>query len=288
VSIRAIESGGLTAEHATAKVRVAFFGLTGPSGVLPQPYTELEIRRLQRKDSTLRDFLDLFHHRAISLFYRAWRKYRLPFSAEHAARQAGRRGGSEDSFSLALRSLVGRGTVHVGRQRAPELAAWIYYSGLFASTRRSGEALSAMLAEMLGTPVEVMPFVGRWLEIPPSERSRLGQASLGGGLALGDRVWDVQSKTRVVIGPMDQASVQRFAPGSALLRRTVDSIRAFVDRQLDFELDLLLLPGAGVPTRLGGDPRKGSRLGWNAWVSSGDPLRMDRRLPLYLGSGSSG
>ena len=60
---------------------VTFLGLTGPSGVLPRHYTELLLRldkdaKGAGKDA-LRDWLDLFNHRFISLFYRAWEKYRF-------------------------------------------------------------------------------------------------------------------------------------------------------------------------------------------------------------------
>jgi len=55
----------------------AFMGLVGPAGVLPRHYTTLLIERIREKDFALRDFLDPFHHRIVSLFYRAWEKYRF-------------------------------------------------------------------------------------------------------------------------------------------------------------------------------------------------------------------
>ncbi|MFO0888032.1 MAG: type VI secretion system baseplate subunit TssG [Isosphaeraceae bacterium] len=61
---------------------VSFFGLTGPSGALPRHYTEILLQQLREKDSPLCDFLDLFNHRLVSLFYRAWEKYSLPVTYE--------------------------------------------------------------------------------------------------------------------------------------------------------------------------------------------------------------
>ena len=68
------------------EMTVNFMGLTGPQGVLPNPYTSLIIERLRASDTTLRDFLDIFNHRIISLFYRAWRKYRFDVACEHGER----------------------------------------------------------------------------------------------------------------------------------------------------------------------------------------------------------
>jgi type VI secretion system protein ImpH len=102
--IRADKSGRLP-----PVVSVAFFGLVGPSGVLPRHYTEA-LLRLQRdakhtEKFALRDWLDLFTHRMLSLFLRAWEKYRfyIPYergqSAEHPP----------DPFTHCLLSLAGLG-----------------------------------------------------------------------------------------------------------------------------------------------------------------------------------
>ncbi len=50
---------------------ITFMSMAGAGGVLPDHYTSLLIERVRYKDVGLRDFLDLFNHRLISLFYRA-------------------------------------------------------------------------------------------------------------------------------------------------------------------------------------------------------------------------
>ena len=50
-----------------------FFGLFGPNGPLPLHLSEYaKDRERLYHDSTFRAFADIFHHRMMSLFYRAW------------------------------------------------------------------------------------------------------------------------------------------------------------------------------------------------------------------------
>jgi len=62
--------GGVSAhEH---RLYCRFQGLFGSNGALPLHFTEYALQRsLHEHDDTFREFIDLFNHRLLSLFYRA-------------------------------------------------------------------------------------------------------------------------------------------------------------------------------------------------------------------------
>lgn len=247
-----------------------FLGMVGTAGVLPRHYTASVIERLQQKDSALRDFLDLFHHRALSLFYRAWCKYRFPVAFTRSVLGSGR----EDSFTLAAFALVGLGSESLRRRHAIDDGAFVHVGGLFARTTRTAAGLEQVVEGLFGVPARVRPFVGRWLRIPARELCRLprrGQrggvaVQLGRGATLGDRVWDVNSKVRLHLGPVDVETYQHLAPGGAGHHRLLSLVRLYLGQDLDFDLELELEPGSGPGARLAGARAEGSQLGRDAWL----------------------
>ena len=128
-----------------AQMTVAFMGLTGLLGVLPRHYTELLLERGRRKDWTLRDFLDIFNHRMISLFYRAWEKYRLPIVYEAAAW----RHQDSDRFSQYLFDLMGLGTKGLRGRMDVGDQVLLFYTGLLAQHPHSASALVGVLTGLL-------------------------------------------------------------------------------------------------------------------------------------------
>jgi type VI secretion system protein ImpH len=277
---------------------VAFLGLTGPTGVLPPHYTALLMRRLRAKDSSLRDLLDLFHHRLVSLFYRAGEKYRLPFAYERS-RSVARSGdrattgepgdrvvarspdrataGATEKVTRALYSLVGRGTAGLrGREKVPE-ETFLYYGGHFAHHPRSAAALERMLTDYFHLPVRVQQFQGQRLRLdeddvtrlPSRQRPRGLNCRLGVDAVLGDYVWDVQGKFRLRLGPLTYRQFRRFFPvGGDLLRPLSQLTRSYSGAEFTFDLQPVLKPTEVPRLRLGGKGDGGSHLGWDTWVAS--------------------
>jgi type VI secretion system protein ImpH len=275
---------------------VAFMGLAGPSGVLPRHYTEL-LLRIQRdakgpEKFALRDWFDLFNHRYLSLFYRAWEKYRFYLAYERG--EATR--AEPDTFTNCLFSLIGHGLPALrnrlrvgiweeveGRPRERLLTrvndlVLLYYGGLLAHRPRCAAGLAGMLQDYLGLPVEVRQFQGQWLRLEPDKQSRLGlddgNCELGTNLVIGERVWDVQSKIRVRVGPVDYARFLDFMPDRSPMPEhktffeMVHLVRLYVGPEFDFDVQVILKADEVPECQLPEGTADGPRLGWNAWIGS--------------------
>jgi type VI secretion system protein ImpH len=266
------KSAGDDDHNGTLEMFVSFFGLTGPAGVLPQHYTALLIERLRESDFSLRDFLDLFNHRLVSLFYRAWEKYRFPMGYERA--RLGRRG--EDHFTGALFSLVGLGTGGMRKRLTVEDEAIAYYGGHFAHRPRSATAMEQILRDYFDVPATLEQFVGQWLRVEQPDRTQLTSRGpkhptnnvLGTTAFCGTRVWDVQSRFRIRLGPLTYEQYCRFLPDSTGLAEANDLASVFAGPQFDFDVQPVLLAHEVPKCKLGvADPVKRC-LGRNIWLKT--------------------
>lgn len=251
-------------ENAPVEMTVNFMGLTGPEGVLPNPYTSFIIERLRSSDSSTRDFFDIFNHRIISLFYRAWRKYRVDVACEE---------GERDKFSRHLLSLLGLGTDGLrDRQDVPD-DTLIYYSGLLSQRPRSAQALKQILADYFEVPVEIEQFAGGWYRLDRETQCRLSESNseseeLGLGAVVGDEVWNQQSRVRIVLGPLTLERYADFLPDGQSFKTLQAWVRFFSNDEWDFEVKLILEREQVPACTLGAEGVSGPQLGWVSWVKS--------------------
>lgn len=216
-----------------ARLTVSFMGLVGPLGVLPRPYTELlQHRHMQYRDDAAHDFLDIFGHRMVALFYQGWQKYRFHIEYERSG---------HSPFTQHLLNLSGLGTPALQWSfRNPKAPArehlFAYFSGLLSQKPRNLVNLQALLQHHFGIEVRVTPFTGRWLAIAESERTALGRANsaLGHTTVAGRRAWDYQSKFTVTLGPLALSDYLAFLPGKARHAELLAIIRFYVGSELDF------------------------------------------------------
>ncbi|MFJ4153301.1 type VI secretion system baseplate subunit TssG [Pseudomonas sp. NPDC089752] len=247
-----------------------FFGVLGANGPLPLHLTEY-VRDRQRNlnDPTLARFLDMFNHRMVSLFYRAWASAQPTVSLDRPA---------ADRFSDYIASLIGMGMPSLqGRNAVPHLAK-LHYAGRLAPHARNAQGLAAVLSDDLQVPVQVQQFVGHWMVLPADGactlRSGPDAARLGEGTMLGRRVWDAQGKFRLLIGPLDMLQLSRLLPGRQGMIRLTDWVRHYAGLVLEWDVNLIVGREHLSAARLG----QGTRLGWSSWLLGAPATEDDHQL----------
>jgi type VI secretion system protein ImpH len=91
---------------------------------------------------------------------------------------------------------------------------------------------------------------------------------LGASVVIGQRVWDVEGKFRVRLGPLDYAGFRRLMPSGDMLRPLCQIVRTYAGPQFEFDAQVVLRAAEVPCCRLGGDAADPSLLGWNTWVLS--------------------
>jgi type VI secretion system protein ImpH len=243
-------------------MRVNFIGTIGPLGVLPLYYTELVADRLMAKQSGLIDFLDIFHHRAISLFYRAWQKYRFAVAFEQ---------GEGDDFTQYLLDLIGLGTANLQkRHNLLKDESLLFYAGLLSQQPRSAEALELLLQDYFAVNVRVEQFLGGWYRLDPNSQCNLDDSfwdsqQLGFGAVVGDEIWNQQSRIRLVLGPLTLNQYLDFLPSGTAYEPLRLLVRFFAGDEMDFEVQLILRHTEVPGCELGGTGDVAPQLGWVSW-----------------------
>lgn len=255
--IQSLEEG----ESGPPRMRVNFMGLIGPQGVLPFEYTQLVRERLQVRDATMRDFLDIFHHRMISLFYHAWEKYRFFVAWER---------GERDRVAQHVLELTGLGTPGLQSKLSVPDAALVYYGGLLSQSPRSAAALQQLLADHFEVPVEIEQFCGVWQALDEDSICHVGEESgpseqVGMGAVVGDEMWDQHSVVRIELGPLSLNQYRSFLPDGDWHEQLRDLTHLYARQEIDFEVRLILKRDEVPGCELGDRSATAPRLGWVTW-----------------------
>ncbi len=259
-------------------LEVNFMGLTGLQGPLPVWFTATVLERVRAGDTTLKDFLNIFNHRSISLFYRAWQKYRFDVAYER---------GERDKFFLDLLALIGLGTQGLPSRQEVVDEALIYYAGLLARHQRSALALEQLLGDYFEVPVQIEQLVGAWYDLDADtlcclDGSESPAQELGKGAVVGDQTWDQHSRVRIKLGPVSLERYQDFLPSGSAYKPLQALVRFYSNEELEFEVQLILDRDDVPACTLGIEGGEAPQLGWVTWVKSGTMGRnpSDTILPL--------
>lgn len=240
-----------------AQLSVLFQGFFGPNGPLPLHFTEYARDRLRNSgDPTFARFADIFHHRLLMLFYRAWAQAQPVVSFDRP---------EADRFATYNAALFGGVPINVHQQSGLDFTTRLFFAGHLSGQTKNPGSLAALLTEALGVKAHIEEFVGEWVSLPPEARWKLGHSSqpgmLGMSATLGARAWMVQHKFRVVLGPLPPGAQRDYLPGSQRLSRVAHLVSTYVGDELRWDLKLKLRnPDA---TRLG----VSGNLGWTAFLT---------------------
>jgi len=269
-------------EKGPVQMKVNFMGLTGPEGVLPLSYTAFLAERARAGDSAVADFFDAFNHRIISLFFRAWEKYRFWIAYER---------GEQDQFSHHLQDLIGLGTAGLQGRQAVLDDSLLFYSGLLAKHPRSAVALEQILNDYFDVPVEVEQFAGGWYRLDTNTQCCLEGGSsyseqLGVGAVVGDEVWDQTARVRIKIGPLSLAQYKEFLPTGSAFQPLGVLTRFFSNDEFDFEIQLILNRHEVPHCELGAEGENAPTLGWTTWGKTKEMTKdvADTILQLWEGN----
>ena len=261
-----------TGRQSAPRLGVRFFGLLGSQGPMPLHLTEYVRERLRfRNDAAPARFLDIFHHRLLSLFYRAWAQAQP--SAQHDRPD-------DDRFAAWLGACSGLGPASRASGHLPQNAK-LYQPGLLSSRSRHAEGLTKLLAQYFGVPVRIESCVAHRLAVDAADRSRLGfarnrplragtsSAALGRTATAGHWLHDRRSKFRIVLGPLTLGRYYAFLPGGTAWQALNDWVRQYVGLGLLWDVQLKLLKSDIPEPRLG----RGVPLGVATWIGRSSPPR---------------
>lgn len=260
---KTIESVSKSKEDASYVIQGGLVNLSGPNGILPNHYSESLAKTLRDKKTAYKDFLDIFNHRANSLMYRSWAKYRLDADNVYKSHVDQ----YQSSIDLMLSALSGE-TPNQADQSG------FYFAGLSYSSTMSSEKLKTMIQAMTNLTVKVNQFKGKWIELEDEQLSRMSSKSygerfnqLGVNTMLGRRCWDLNSGFEIEFEVNDANTFNQLTPTGELHQQLKNMIKKSVGIGYDFNFKLRVKEAHCKRVRL----RKGggaTKLGANAWMGN--------------------
>lgn len=212
--------------------------------------------------------MDMLSHRMVGHFAAGGSKYRLHRSMDllrHGPKPV------RDPVTGVLLALTGYATGGMADRLLAGTDPLLHYAGFFATHPRTADWLEALVSDWCGRPVRVEQFAGAWLDIPPDQRSSLGQGRLPGrfgqlgvNAAIGIRAWDAQAGIVLYIGPLSLAAFDSLLPGRPAFIRLISLVRAFLSLETAFAINPILAASEVPEPALRGV----AQLGWNTWIPS--------------------
>ena len=253
-------------------IQISFLGIHGGASPLPHHYLEKTAYEYHQEEGVRPAFFDFFNHRLITLLHRIWRKYRyyVRFTPD-----------AQDGFSQDVFSLIGLNDRELRGDTPIPWSRLLTYVGMITTRSRAPSMVAGIIAHCFDLQhVEIREWERRYIEIPPMQTNRLGQANarLGEDFVIGDRVLNVSSKFTVSMLNLNQERFREFLPegvSHAPLNRLIEFL---LRDQLAYDFELGLIQKEVPPFRL--HQQEGANLGWTVFLGKSGLMN---QVPVRIG-----
>ncbi|MDR0247148.1 MAG: type VI secretion system baseplate subunit TssG [Burkholderiales bacterium] len=239
-------------------ISIYSFGLFGPNGPLPLHLTEYARERLRNHgDIALTRFADIFHHRFILFFYRAWAQSQATNSLDRP---------DDDHFTRYIASLSGFGQESLRKRDQVDDYAKFFFTGHLTRLTRNPEGLCSILGAFFSARVLLEEYLSSWLSLAKPDQTQLLEdhvnSRLGQGALVGQSVRDCQHQFRLRLGPLSLRDYELFLPGQMKFHQLLSWVRNYVGYEWEWDLRLVLRREDAPSAQIGGV----QRLGWTTWL----------------------
>lgn len=239
-------SAPLEGRREVVDIVTAFLGVTGSVSPLPL-YLAAEVAHDTGPHNVQRDFLDIFHHRLISLLYRMWMRYQC-------ARES--LSDNTDPWSLRMLALSGFDAFDETASLPVPAGELLRLVPLLTTRARTAETLTLALASVLRDELEVdstgrcvapsiEQLVGGFVALDETQRMRLATATsvLGRTSILGARARDRASSFAIELRLRSGVDATGYMIGGDKLELIRKVVVSLLHEPLDFELRIVIGTG---------------------------------------------
>lgn len=239
-----------------------FLGLSGSQSPLPNFF--LDELAINDDESISKDFLGLFNHRALSIFYEGWKKYRYHETYLPDA---------QDKISHCFFSLIGLGANDLRQESDLNWCKMLSYIGLITGRSRSQEVINAVVSHYFSVQTSIQEWVLRYVDIAPEQQTQIGfqNYQLGATTLLGSQIKDRSSKFIIKIHDLDVSRFMDFLPFGKEHQVLKKVIQFILRTQMVYDLDLEIKANEVESLNLSDDT--GSYLGWTSFLGKTDISR---------------
>ncbi len=250
------EISAISLQNEKIKLQLYGLGIWGAQGAMPFHLSELAYSRYEQHDHTLIDFADIFHHRSLSQFYRAW------FLSQDTASLDRR---EDERFSFYIGSLIGLDPAELDPAPLQKHARLASSAHLIREARNPDGLLGAM-QYYFDVPVQIEEFDLQWIFLEGKDRTVLGDyhhaSLLGDGAILGDTVQDRQHKFKLIMGPLTLTQYLQFSPWGRDMSVMRELVRSYIGFEYAWDMQLVLAADSVPLATLDGS----HQLGYACWL----------------------